>query len=136
MITDGETDCVYLSDLLPQRHPWVADDLTRLLTGNGVEVRTIAGTKDFWCRDYMPIQVEVNQFVQFYYQPDYLRGRFRHLITNSKVSRARCLRGSASSQDFGLTAETCPLEGQGYPDGQGIQGKPQVEPQAGKAESE
>ena len=27
MITDGETDCVYLSDLLLQRHPWLADDL-------------------------------------------------------------------------------------------------------------
>jgi agmatine deiminase len=86
MITDGETDCVYLSDLLLQRHPWLADDLVRPLTGVGVEVRTIEGTKDIWCRDYMPIQVEMNRFVQFYYQPDYLRGRFRHLITNYKVS--------------------------------------------------
>lgn len=102
MVTDGETDCVYLSDLLLQRHPWLADDLIRPLTGVGVEVRTIAGTKDIWCRDYMPIQVKVNHFVQFYYWPDYLRGRFRHLITNSKVSKSVVPEGQCVKSELWL----------------------------------
>jgi len=32
----------------------------------------IRGTRDIWCRDYMPIQVGRRNFVQFEYHPDYL----------------------------------------------------------------
>jgi agmatine deiminase len=30
-------------------------------------------TKDIWCRDYMPVQVNQDKFVQFRYQPSYLK---------------------------------------------------------------
>ena len=48
-------------------------------------LRTIQGTLDVWCRDYMPIQVSVDRFVQFRYAPDYLTGKFRHLRADGEI---------------------------------------------------
>lgn len=70
VIPDGQTDTVYLSDLLPGRFPAIVQALRQAL-GNGL--RIIPGTKDIWCRDYMPVQIAEDRFVQFRYQPDYLR---------------------------------------------------------------
>jgi hypothetical protein len=30
---------------------------------------------DIWAVDYMPIQIDHNEFVQFIYRPDYLQGK-------------------------------------------------------------
>lgn len=62
---------VYVSRLLCTRHPDVWHGLRAVL---GARLRTIAGTKDIWCRDYMPVPVGRDRFVQFKYSPDYLRG--------------------------------------------------------------
>lgn len=86
MIPDCQTNKVYFSDLLPKQLPTLASDLTRHLERAGVAVGYIQGTKDIWCRDYMPVQVDVGRFVQFRYQPDYLRGH-EHLITPPDVCR-------------------------------------------------
>ena len=45
----------------------------------------IPGTKDIWCRDYLPIQVSENRFVQFRYAPDYLTGKYRHLRADGEI---------------------------------------------------
>ena len=42
----------------------------------------LKGTKDIWCRDYMPVQIDVGKYVRFRYLPDYLRGKYEHLITD------------------------------------------------------
>ena len=42
--------------------------------------RFLPETKDIWCRDYMPVQVDEDTFCQFMYDPDYLRG-YDHLKT-------------------------------------------------------
>ena len=73
MIPDSQTNKVYFSDLLPKRFPALVADLTRHLERAGVAIGYIQGTRDIWCRDYMPVQVDVGRFVQFRYQPDYLR---------------------------------------------------------------
>ena len=40
-------------------------------------------TKDYWCRDYMPIQVNETKFVQYAYAPDYLQNeKDRRYITD------------------------------------------------------
>jgi agmatine deiminase len=87
MIPDQDADCVYLSDLLPSRHPDLTYDLLASLEGSSIGVRWIAGTRDIWCRDYMPIQIGEGRFVQFTYRPDYLRG-YEHLITPPEVAKA------------------------------------------------
>ncbi len=88
MIPDYRTDRVYFSDLLPRRYPLVARRLLLLLNQHGVATGCIPGTRDIWCRDYMPIQLDSGRFVQFDYAPDYLRDEYKHLITPPNVARA------------------------------------------------
>jgi agmatine deiminase len=41
------------------------------LIENKIGYDFIENTRDIWCRDYMPIQKETNDFIQFEYFPDY-----------------------------------------------------------------
>ncbi|GIW80241.1 MAG: hypothetical protein KatS3mg105_2048 [Gemmatales bacterium] len=81
MIADWDTNYVFVSDLLEQRHPQIFASLRTV-----VPLGIIAGTADVWCRDYMPVQVNDKRFCQFVYQPDYLRG-WEHLITPAERCR-------------------------------------------------
>ena len=80
MIPDWQTNEVYLSSLLRRRHPEVSASLESMLKRTGTPVLTIQRTKDIWCRDFMPVQVNDDTFCQFIYDPDYLCGS-GHLIT-------------------------------------------------------
>jgi len=84
VIADSETDTVYISDLLAERFPTVDRDLRAVL---GNRLREISGARDIWCRDYMPIQIERGRFVQFRYDPAYLRAKkYQHLHTPDGAS--------------------------------------------------
>jgi agmatine deiminase len=72
---------VFISDQLPARHPALVNRLDRILADLGIPLRTIAGTRDVWCRDYMPVQLAPGKFLQYRYEPDYLRDGFEHLMT-------------------------------------------------------
>ena len=80
MINDLAVNLVYVSDRLGSGHPDLVDRLRGTLTGHGIAMKEIGGTRDVWCRDYMPVQVGQGEFVRFRYAPDYLRGH-EHLIT-------------------------------------------------------
>lgn len=75
MISDYETDLVYFSSLLKtdQRYSKTCEQITNLLENNKIDYKFLSGTKDIWARDYMPIQVSKDRFVQFIYNPDYLQ---------------------------------------------------------------
>lgn len=75
MITGKNTNTVYLSELIQidTRFTESCIRLTGLLDKNGIAYKFIKSTKDIWCRDYMPIQTERGQFVQFRYEPSYLQ---------------------------------------------------------------
>lgn len=81
MSFDSEANLVFISDQLEPRHPLLVDRLRGILGDHGIPLRIIRGTKDLWCRDYMPVQVAPGQFVQFQYSPDYLIG-YEDTITN------------------------------------------------------
>jgi agmatine deiminase len=70
MIADHQTDTVFVSALLTAKHPQIESDLRAAL---GNRLRVIGGTKDIWCRDFMPIQLSGDRFLQFRYEPDYLK---------------------------------------------------------------
>jgi agmatine deiminase len=72
---------VFISDRLPARHSALVDGLGRILADHVIPLRTIAGTRDIWCRDYMPVQLAPGEFLQYRYEPDYLRDGFEHLMT-------------------------------------------------------
>ena len=68
-------EVVYLSELLKARFPDCFNRLTSILKKHDVEYRLLKGTKDIWCRDYMPVQTESGKLIQFKYDPSYLKGK-------------------------------------------------------------
>ncbi len=85
MIADHEANVVYVADTLERRFPSVHVGLKTILERHGTPLQIIPGTRDIWCRDYMPIQVGENRFVQFQYSPDYLAGKYRHLMADGEI---------------------------------------------------
>ena len=73
MITDNLTNSVFFSNLLPKKCPILNQHLVEALEANRIHYAYLSETKDIWCRDFMPIQVEGNRFVFFKYTPDYLQ---------------------------------------------------------------
>ncbi|MCR5850890.1 MAG: agmatine deiminase family protein [Bacteroidaceae bacterium] len=84
MITDNLTNVVYFSSLLTKKCPILNAHITDELQKWGISYGYLSGTKDIWCRDFMPIQIERNRFVLYKYTPDYLQDKFGLRIqTNS-----------------------------------------------------
>ena len=65
---------VYMSELLKERHAETCNRLLQILDKYHVHYEWIKGAKDIWCRDYMPVLTESGKFIQFRYEPSYLRG--------------------------------------------------------------
>ena len=83
MTVDNQTTIVYFSDLLPGRCPMLYQSIIDTFEGNGIRYELLQGTKDFWCRDYMPIQIDKGCFVYYKYNPDYLQTPYyRRTITD------------------------------------------------------
>ena len=81
MIIDSQTNKVYLARGLGQYHP-LAEELIKALTTAGIDFAWLPRTErreHVWAREYMPIQLEKNLFLQYQYQPDYLK-EYRHFI--------------------------------------------------------
>ncbi len=84
MITDQETNFVYFSEQLIEKgfeteYNKIVSILEKYKIGHGL----LKGTKDIWCRDYMPIQVDKDKFVQFEYEPWYLNDTEEHKKSKS-----------------------------------------------------
>ena len=90
MITDNLTTTVFFSNLLPKKCPILNQHIAEALEGNGIHYAYLSETKDIWCRDFMPIQVEEDRFVFFKYTPDYLQDPYylRLQTDTEKVFRA------------------------------------------------
>ena len=67
LFRDDLATVVHVTDAL-NRYPKVYDAMTSALTGHGIQVKPIVGTKNIWCRDYMPTQVSPGRFVKFNYK--------------------------------------------------------------------
>lgn len=85
MVQDNETNLLYLADCLIKKNPVFARDFEQLLNNNHIEYKFLPNTKDIWAVDYMPIQLGINSFVNFVYNPDYLQTK-AGLKTLSDVS--------------------------------------------------
>lgn len=83
MILDNETNFLYLADCLPTKYPHFYRGLIKSLQENSIKYSLLPHTKDVWAVDYMPIQVNDKKYVQFIYNPDYLRAKkYRNAISN------------------------------------------------------
>lgn len=66
---------VYMSELLREKFPNACNNLTAILDKHGITYRFLKGTRDIWCRDYMPVQTASGKLIQFRYEPSYLKGK-------------------------------------------------------------
>lgn len=74
MITDSQTDFVYFSELIKKQYPIETEGITDIFYKHSIPFAFLKGTKDIWCRDYMPVQISQNSFLGFKYNPKYLKG--------------------------------------------------------------
>lgn len=84
MIADHQTNFLYLADSLPRKYPDIFKRLVKTLEEFQVKYDLLPNTNDIWARDYMPIQVAKDKFVQFDYNPDYLQFK-KYIKTISDV---------------------------------------------------
>lgn len=73
MITDKEVNFVYFSEkILNSKYLEAFSRIKLILDKHKVKYDFLKETKDIWCRDYMPIQINKENFIQFRYEPSYL----------------------------------------------------------------
>ncbi len=76
MIADWQTDKIYFSEWLRKVQAFtpVCRFIEKELAARQVPFEYLQGTNDIWARDYMPVQVSADKFIEFRYDPDYLQG--------------------------------------------------------------
>jgi agmatine deiminase len=86
MILDKETNIVYFSDFLRSKDEYKTtfERIKIILDKHQIQYEFLLETKDIWCRDYMPIQIETDEFIQFRYEPSYLKSEIK-LQSNPKT---------------------------------------------------
>ena len=85
MIIEQQTNNIYFSELLPA---WYLEEFIRIkqiLNKYELKPLLLKKTRDIWCRDYMPIQTSVNDFVQFKFDPKYLKGKDSKFQSDPKI---------------------------------------------------
>jgi agmatine deiminase len=77
MITDFDTNSIYFSELLRSvpRYKKTCDQITTILDSYQIKYSFLPNTKDIWARDFMPVQIADDTFVEYRYDPDYLHGK-------------------------------------------------------------
>ena len=94
---------VYMSELLKSKYPETCNRLIRILEKHSVKYAFLKRTKDIWCRDYMPIQTESGKFIQFKYDPSYLKGNKEWEASRSDVKEVCRVNGiEAQFSDINL----------------------------------
>lgn len=85
MLTDSETNFVYFSSLLKDQFPDETARILKILDANNTSYGFLEGTSDIWARDYTPVQVEEDNYIQFIFNPRYLNEKevYKKLISNT-----------------------------------------------------
>lgn len=89
MILDNQTNKVYLAEGI-KSYSAFAYNLIEALHSEGVDYGWIPETgrrELIWARDYMPVQLEKNLFLQYRYSPDYLAGYPRYIPRYKAICR-------------------------------------------------
>ncbi len=73
MIPDSKTNFLYLADTLPKKYSNFYKRFEKALNNCNIHFKLLPKTKDVWAVDYMPIQIDLNKFVRFVYNPSYLQ---------------------------------------------------------------
>ncbi len=76
MIIDKETNTVYFSDFLRSKDEYKTtfERIKTILDKHQIKYKFLLETKDIWCRDYMPIQIETDD-IRLHNPPQFLEDR-------------------------------------------------------------
>lgn len=85
MVNEACCSSIAITDLLCNDYPKIYQTILHACVRKDITVRVIKGANDYWCRDFMPLQVRREKFVQFNYDPTYYQHpRYCHLKTSLK----------------------------------------------------
>ena len=84
MICDWLTNKIHLSDRLPAKFPEASKRIETKLNSFGYKPEFLPNTNDIWARDYMPIQVTNDKYLEYRYDPDYLQGTSKEEEKNTR----------------------------------------------------
>ena len=84
-LSNEKGESVFMSELLKERYPETCNRLTKILEKHHIHYSFLKGTKDIWCRDYMPVQTPSGKLIQFKYDPSYLKGDPKLEVTRSDM---------------------------------------------------
>lgn len=85
LILDTDTNVCYFSRKLVATFGGL--NTVGRIANCGVDVKILDGTRDIWCRDYMPIQIAEDKFVGYEYSPDYLAGIQEFQTNPARINR-------------------------------------------------
>jgi len=79
MISDNTTNFIFFSERIKTdiRFSDTANKIIKVLDDNKLQYDFLLNTNDIWARDYMPIQISENKFIEYRYDPDYLQGEVK-----------------------------------------------------------
>ena len=100
MITDEETNTLYIADTLSKSYPAFYQDFRKVLKDCGVEPLSLPDTRDVWAVDYMPVQVNLQKFIRFNYRPKYLKTPEELITISDTASICASIGIIASSSDL------------------------------------
>lgn len=79
LLTDTSSNSVYFSTLIKDFTCY--HSIVKKLNKYQIKHGLLSHTKDYWVRDFMPIQISENKFIHYIYNPDYLANEPNY-ITN------------------------------------------------------
>lgn len=85
IITENEKIKVFFSSLFFRHYPELEEQLHGILCSYHIGVGKVCHTKDYWLRDFMPVQVDEDVFVRFIFNPDYLQDKQKYITDVDKV---------------------------------------------------
>lgn len=101
MTSEDKTRSVFFSELIKSEQPFnqAWERLKDVLDRHRITYDFLKGTDNIWCRDYMPIQIDKNRFVQFVYDPPYDRANPQR---HESIIVSRLIGLDAQCVDIGL----------------------------------
>lgn len=79
LLTDIDSNIVYFSEWIKDLACY--DAIIEKLTQHQIKYDLLQHTKDYWVRDFMPVQISDSEFIQYKYNPNYLQ-KNQYYITN------------------------------------------------------
>ena len=85
IIPEKDKTNVIFSSLLISHYPELYKQLSDIMWNYHKGYGAVCHTKDYWVRDFMPVQVDEDVFVKFIFYPDYLQDKKKYITDVDKV---------------------------------------------------